>query len=62
MRPDEIPPESVGRPAAAADQATGPGFVELSVVLIGYASFGIAFSLNIGAELPAVVFRADRAD
>jgi hypothetical protein len=35
MRPDVMPPVSVGRPAAAAGHATGAVFVGLSVVLIG---------------------------
>jgi hypothetical protein len=63
MRPDVKPPESVGRPAAAVAHGTGPGFVAFKVALIGYVSFEMAFSLNIGAvELPVVVLRAEKAD
>lgn len=59
-----MPPVSVGLPAAAAAHATGPGLVGFKVALIGYVSFDeIAFSLSIGAaELPAVGFRAEKAD
>ena len=61
MRPAVKPPVSVGRPAAAVGQVTGPGLVEFSVVLIGYVSFDMAFSANSGAdELPAVVFSAEK--
>jgi len=58
-----MPPESVGRPAAAVDHGTGPGFVEFKAALIGYVSFDIAFSPSIGAvELPVVALRAEKAD
>ena len=35
MRPAVKPPESVGRPVAAAGHGTGPGFIGLNVALIG---------------------------
>ena len=61
-RPPDIPPVSVGRPAADDGHATAAVFVGFNVALIGYVSFDIAFSLNIAAELPVVVFSAERAD
>ena len=61
MRPAVIPPVSVGRPAAAADHETGPGFVAFSVWLIGYVSFELELSPSIGAvELPVVALRAGK--
>jgi hypothetical protein len=59
-----MPPESVGRPAAAVGHGTGPGFVGFKVALIGYVvSFDIAPSPSIGAvELPVVVLSAEKAD
>jgi hypothetical protein len=59
-----MPPESVGRPAAAVGHGTGPGFVGFKVALIGYVSFDDnAFSPSIGAvELPVVDLRAEKAD
>ena len=62
IRPVDIPPVSVGRPAAEDGHATGAVFVVFNVELIGYVSFEIAFSLNIAVELPVVVFSAERAD
>ena len=62
MRPAVMPPVSVGRPAAADGHATGAVLVGVSVVLIGYASFEIAFSLSIAVEFPVVVFSAESAD
>jgi hypothetical protein len=59
IRPVDIPPVSVGRPAAEDGHATGVVLVGFNVVLIGYVS---AFSLNIAVELPVVVFSAERAD
>jgi hypothetical protein len=60
MRPAVRPPESVGRPVAAADHGTGPGFVEFKVALIGYESLELGVSFSIGAvELPVDVFRAE---
>jgi len=52
---------SVGRPAAEDGHATGAGLIGFNVVLIGYVSFEIAFSLSIAVELPVVVFSAERA-
>jgi len=57
-----MPPESVGRPAAAVGHGTGPGFVGFKVVLIGYVSFDVAFSPSIGAVVPVAVLRAEKAD
>jgi hypothetical protein len=59
IRPVDIPPVSVGRPAAEDGHATGVVLVGFNVALIGYVS---AFSLNIAVELPVVVFGAERAD
>jgi hypothetical protein len=53
---------SVGRPAAEDGHATGVVFVGFNVVLIGYVSFEIAFSLNVAVGLPVAVFSAERAD
>ena len=62
IRPADIPPVSVGRPAAEDGHATGLVFVGSNVALIGYVSFEIAFSLNIAVELPVVVvLSAERA-
>jgi hypothetical protein len=57
-----MPPVRVGRPAADDGHATAVVFVGFNVALIGYVSFGVAFSLNIAVELPVVVFSAERAD
>jgi hypothetical protein len=62
IRPADIPPVSVGRPAIEDGHATGVVFVGVNVALIGYVSFEIAFSLNMAVELPVVVFNAERAD
>ena len=43
IRPVDIPPVSVGRPAAEDGHATGVVFVGFNVALIGYVSFEIAF-------------------
>ena len=62
IRPADMPPVSVGRPAVEDGHATGAVFVGVNVALIGYVSFEIAFSLNMAAGLPVVVLSAERAD
>ena len=62
IRPVDIPPVSVGRPAAEDGHATGVVLVGFNVALIVYVSFDNAFSLSMAVELPVVVFSAERAD